>query len=46
MGALDAPDLKPVWIATANCGIARFDLRDDGFVRVQSINDTRHLAGT
>jgi broad specificity phosphatase PhoE len=45
MGALDAPDLKPVWIATANCGIARFDLRDDGFVRVLSINDTRHLAG-
>ena len=45
MGALDAPDLKPVWIATANCGIARFDLRDDGFVRVLCINDTRHLAG-
>ena len=45
MGALDAPDLKPVWIATANCGIARFDLRDDGFVRVLTINDTRHLAG-
>ena len=45
MGALDAPDLKPVWIATANCGIARFDLRGDGFVRVLCINDTRHLAG-
>jgi len=45
LGALDAPDLKPVWIATANCGIARFDLRDDGFVRVLSINDTRHLEG-
>jgi broad specificity phosphatase PhoE len=46
MGALDAPDLKPVWIATANCGIARFDLRDDGFIRVLCINDTRHLVGT
>ena len=45
MGALDAPDLKPVWIATANCGIARFELRDDGFVRVLCINDTRHLVG-
>jgi broad specificity phosphatase PhoE len=45
MGALDAPDLKPVWIATANCGIARFDLRDDGFVRVLTLNDTRHLLG-
>src|SRR5438270_8873507 len=45
MGALDAPDLKPVWISSANCGIARFDLRSDGFVRVLSINDTRHLGG-
>ncbi len=45
MGALDAPELKPVWIATANCGIARFDLRNDGFVRVICVNDTRHLAG-
>ncbi len=45
MGALDAPELKPVWIATANCGISRFDLRDDGFVRVLALNDTRHLSG-
>ncbi|HLN98628.1 MAG TPA: histidine phosphatase family protein [Pyrinomonadaceae bacterium] len=45
MGALDAPELQPVWIATANCGIARFDLRSDGFVRVLAINDTRHLVG-
>jgi broad specificity phosphatase PhoE len=45
LGALDAPDLKPVWIATANCGIARFELRDDGFVRLLTINDTRHLSG-
>jgi len=45
MGALDAPELKPVWIATANCGIARFELRDDGFVRVLVINDRRHLVG-
>src|SRR6266498_3036688 len=45
MGALDAPQLKPVWIATSNCGISRFDLRDDCFVRVVTINDTRHLDG-
>jgi broad specificity phosphatase PhoE len=45
MGALDAPDLKPVWIASANCGIARFELRHDGFVRVLAINDTNHLNG-
>jgi probable phosphoglycerate mutase len=43
MGALDAPDLKAVWLATANCGIGRFELRDDGFVRVAALNDTRHL---
>lgn len=45
MGALDAPELKPVWIHSSNCGISRFDLRDDGFVRVSTINDTRHLVG-
>lgn len=45
MGALDSPELKPVWIATGNCGISRFDLRDDGFVRVLAVNDTRHLVG-
>lgn len=45
MGALDAPELKPVWIASRNCGVSRFDLRDDGFVRVVAINDTRHLEG-
>ena len=44
MGALDAPELKPVWIATANCGITRIDLRTDGFVRVVAVNDTRHLS--
>lgn len=45
MGALDAPELKPVWISSANCGITRFELRHDGFVRVLSVNDTSHLAG-
>jgi 2,3-bisphosphoglycerate-dependent phosphoglycerate mutase len=43
MGALDAPELKPVWISSANCGITRFELRDDGFVRVLAVNDTSHL---
>ena len=45
MGALDAPDLKPVWISSGNCGITRFELRDDGFVRVLNVNDTSHLSG-
>jgi broad specificity phosphatase PhoE len=46
MGALDAPQLRPVWITTANCGITRFELRDDGFLRVLTVNDTRHLQVT
>ena len=46
MGALDAPELKPVWISNANCAITRCELRVDGFVRVLSIYDTRHLSGT
>jgi probable phosphoglycerate mutase len=45
MGALDAPELKPVWISSGNCGITRFELRQDGFVRVLCVNDTSHLAG-
>ena len=45
MGALDAPELKPVWISSSNCGITRFELREDGFVRVLSVNDTSHLSG-
>jgi broad specificity phosphatase PhoE len=43
IGALDSPELKPVWLASSNCGISRFELRDDGFVRVIALNDTRHL---
>lgn len=45
MGALDAPTLRPVWVTTSNCGITRIELRRDGFVRVQAVNDTRHLSG-
>lgn len=45
MGALDAQELRPVWIASSNCGISRFELRSDMFVRVLTVNDTRHLTG-
>ncbi|HSK64347.1 MAG TPA: histidine phosphatase family protein [Pyrinomonadaceae bacterium] len=45
MGALDAPELKPVWITSANCGVTRFELVDGGLVRVMNLNDTRHLSG-
>ena len=44
MGALDSPELKPVWISSGNCGISRFELREDGFVRVLCVNDTSHLS--
>jgi broad specificity phosphatase PhoE len=46
IGALDSPELKPVWLSSSNCGISRFDLREDGFIRVIAINDTRHLTET
>src|SRR5919199_593310 len=45
MGALDAPTLRPVWLSTDNCGINRFHLHADGFLRVRALNDTRHLIG-
>ena len=45
MGALDAPELRPVWITSANCGVTRFELLNDGLVRVLTVNDTRHLSG-
>ena len=45
MGALDSPELKPVWISSGNCGITRFELRENGFVRVLNVNDTSHLLG-
>ncbi|HZI18016.1 MAG TPA: histidine phosphatase family protein [Pyrinomonadaceae bacterium] len=45
MGALDAPDLRPVWIASSNCGVTRFELQRGGLTRVLAVNDTRHLAG-
>jgi 2,3-bisphosphoglycerate-dependent phosphoglycerate mutase len=43
MGALDAPDLKPVWISSANCGITRFEIQHGGLTRLLRANDTRHL---
>lgn len=45
MGALDAPELRPVWLATSNCGVNRFEFRPGGLLRVAALNDTRHLAG-
>jgi 2,3-bisphosphoglycerate-dependent phosphoglycerate mutase len=45
MGALDAPDLKPVWVSSANCGVTRFEIHHGGLTRLLRANDTRHLLG-
>lgn len=43
MGALDAPNLKPVWVSSANCGVTRFEIQHGGLTRLLRANDTRHL---
>ena len=45
MGALDAPHLKPVWLASSNCGVTRFSIEHGGLIRLNAANDTRHLSG-
>lgn len=45
MGALDAPALRPVWVASANCSVTRFHIQHGGLIRVLALNDTRHLFG-
>jgi len=45
MGALDAPELKPVWVASSNCGVTRFAIQRGGLTRLLNTNDTRHLSG-
>ena len=44
LGALDAPDLKPVWISSSNCGVTRFSIQHGGLTRLLNTNDTRHLS--
>jgi hypothetical protein len=44
MGALDAPDLRPVWVSSSNCGVTRIDIQHGGLLRILAVNDTRHLA--
>jgi len=45
LGALDAPELKPVWVASSNCGVTRFAIERGGLTRLLNTNDTRHLSG-
>lgn len=45
LGALDAPDLKPVWLSSSNCGVTRFAIQRGGLTRLLNANDTRHLSG-
>jgi broad specificity phosphatase PhoE len=44
LGALDAPELKPVWISSSNCGVTRFAIQRGGLTRLLNTNDTRHLS--
>ncbi len=43
LGTLDNANSKSVWIATANCSITRFSIREDGFMILKCVNDTHHL---
>jgi len=45
LGALDAPDLRPVWVSSSNCGVTRFEIQHGGLTRLLNVNDTRHLSG-
>ena len=45
LGALDAPDLKPVWVSSSNCGVTRFEIHHGGLTRLLNANDTRHISG-
>lgn len=46
LGSLNSLKLKPAWVATANCSITRFSIRNDGFVILKSLNDTSHLVSS
>jgi 2,3-bisphosphoglycerate-dependent phosphoglycerate mutase len=45
LGALDAPEPKPVWVSSSNCGVTRFEIQHGGPTRLLNANDTRHLLG-
>jgi 2,3-bisphosphoglycerate-dependent phosphoglycerate mutase len=44
LGALHAPELKPAWISSSNCGVTRFAIQRGGLTRLLNTNDTRHLS--
>ncbi len=43
MGAITSRTKHTPWLLTSNCGINRFEIRRRDNVRVQALNDTRHL---
>jgi broad specificity phosphatase PhoE len=43
LGAIDKNTTHAAWIATANCGICRFEFYGRKSVRLLALNDTRHL---
>jgi len=46
LGAINRRTRTTPWLVTSNCGINRFEIRGIRNVRVQAINDTRHLVIT
>ncbi len=43
MGAINSKTTTTPWLLTSNCGINRFEIRRRDNVRVEALNDTRHL---
>jgi 2,3-bisphosphoglycerate-dependent phosphoglycerate mutase len=43
LGAINENTTHTPWLVTSNCGINKFEFRENNNIRVLSINDTRHL---
>jgi 2,3-bisphosphoglycerate-dependent phosphoglycerate mutase len=43
LGAINENTTHTPWLITSNCGINKFEFRENNNIRVLSINDTRHL---
>lgn len=44
MGAIHRSTKRTPWLVTSNCGVNRFEIRGRNNIRVNALNDTRHLA--
>ena len=43
LGAINENTTHTPWLVTSNCGVNKFEIRENNNIRVLSINDTRHL---